>query len=69
MRRMFLLAALGSAIVASAANAQRPWYARDRWQLELATGAVVFECQLRSASVTICLSPRLTQLAVSRLLR
>ena len=27
--------------------AQSPWYARDRWQLELATGRVIFECQLR----------------------
>ena len=30
-----------------AVQAQSPWYARDRWQLELSTGAMVFECQLR----------------------
>jgi hypothetical protein len=47
MRRIFMLAALGYAMVPSPTNAQRPWYARDRWQLELATGAIVFECQLR----------------------
>jgi hypothetical protein len=30
------------------AAGQRPWYARDRWQLELATGRVIFECGLRA---------------------
>jgi hypothetical protein len=29
------------------AQAREPWYARDRWQLELSSGAVIFECQLR----------------------
>ena len=29
------------------AQAQEPWYARDRWQIELSSGAVIYECQLR----------------------
>ena len=35
------------ALCPGTAVAQSPWYARDRWQLELDTGAMVFECQLR----------------------
>jgi hypothetical protein len=30
-----------------AVQGQSPWYARDRWQLELSTGGVIFECHLR----------------------
>jgi hypothetical protein len=37
-------------LVAGPVRAQSPWYARDRWQLELSSGAVVFECQLRERS-------------------
>ena len=29
------------------AQSEAPWYARDRWQLELSSGAVIVECQLR----------------------
>jgi hypothetical protein len=49
---MFRLAGFGLTVVvmtATRAEAQTeaPWYARDRWQLELSRGSVIFECQLR----------------------
>jgi hypothetical protein len=47
MKRLPSLATLVLALSPGLATAQRPWHARDRWQLELASGAMVFECQLR----------------------
>ena len=47
MKHLHTLAALVLALSPSQATAQSPWYARDRWQLELANGSMVFECQLR----------------------
>jgi hypothetical protein len=47
MNRLLAVIASAVALIPHTADAQSPWYARDRWQLELATGAVVFECQLR----------------------
>jgi hypothetical protein len=48
MVRLTALAFLLTAVPLSrGAQAQAPWYARDRWQLELSSGSVIFECQLR----------------------
>jgi hypothetical protein len=41
------LIGISSARGEAQAKSQEPWYARDRWQLELSSGAVIFECQLR----------------------
>lgn len=47
MFRAFALA-IGAVFCAFAeVQGQSPWYARDRWQLELSSGSVIFECQLR----------------------
>lgn len=47
MRLLLPLMGLVLALPLKEATAQSPWYARDRWQLELTTGTVIFECQLR----------------------
>jgi hypothetical protein len=47
MRLLFPFMTLALAFPLREAAAQSSWYARDRWQLELATGSVIFECQLR----------------------
>jgi hypothetical protein len=49
---MFRLAVFGLMVMGMAgtrgeAQTEAPWYARDRWQLELSSGSVIFECQLR----------------------
>ena len=38
---------LGWLLLPAMAQGQTAWYARDRWQLELSTGAMIFECQLQ----------------------
>jgi hypothetical protein len=38
---------IGGLLSPAEAHGQSPWYARDRWQLELSSGATIFECQLR----------------------
>ena len=58
-------------------EAQTPWYSRDRWQLELSSGEVVFECQLRERrgdhllilEADLTRSVSLTRLTGMRLLR
>lgn len=45
--RVLALVVAGLFHAREALHSQSPWYARDRWQLELSNGAVVFECQLR----------------------
>lgn len=45
-----VLVVLGILLVAEPARSQSPWYARDRWQLELSSGTVIFECQLKERS-------------------
>jgi hypothetical protein len=52
LRKISSSRALGLALVCSflthaGLEAQSPWYTRDRWQLELSSATVVFECQLR----------------------
>jgi hypothetical protein len=49
MNRVLSLAVLILAPL-SQGTAQRPWHARERWQLELANGGMIFECQLRERS-------------------
>jgi hypothetical protein len=49
---MFRLAVFGLMVMGTAgtrgeAQTEAPWYARDRWQLELSSGSLIFECQLR----------------------
>jgi hypothetical protein len=43
MRLLFPFMTLTLAFPLREGAAQSPWYARDRWQLELATGSVIFE--------------------------
>ena len=47
MYRALLITGVFGWLISGQLQAQSPWYARDRWQLELSTGAMVFECQLR----------------------
>ena len=47
MYRALLITGVFGWFISGQLQAQSPWYARDRWQLELSTGAMVFECQLR----------------------
>ena len=47
MYRALLMVGVAALLTSGQLHAQSPWYARDRWQLELSTGAMVFECQLR----------------------
>jgi hypothetical protein len=48
--RALRLIVAGSLLAGGSAQGQSPWYARDRWQLELSTGSVIFECQLKERS-------------------
>lgn len=67
----------GVLLMPGTAQGQTAWYARDRWQLELKTGTVVFECQLQErrgdnlliAEADSVRSVPLTMLTGMRLLR
>lgn len=54
-RPFFAIGTAGVFLMPGPAQGQTAWYARDRWQLELKTGTVVFECQLRERQGDILL--------------
>jgi len=46
-QRAFAVAVVALFLTHTRLEAQSPWYSRDRWQLELSSGRVIFECQFR----------------------
>jgi hypothetical protein len=67
--RAFAVAVVALFLSHTRLEAQSPWYSRDRWQLELSSGTVIFECELLIVGADSTRSVSLTRLTGLRLLR